>query len=233
MAEVTGIGPEDRRFATSTSLFNRLNGRSSDQLLRSASVRGYSKGEFIFRVGERPEFAYVVLSGCVALTGQSDDGRNTVVEFLEPGECFAVAAVALDRPYLMAARAATEVRLLLIPADRMRALIHSSHEFSISVVEILSHHWRQIVGQITDLKLRSSAQRLGAYLLTLAKGPSSSEVRLPSERQLVAARLGMTPESLSRAFARLRQLGVIGHGHSVVIKDPKRLRAFCEGRDRG
>jgi CRP-like cAMP-binding protein len=65
----------------------------------------------------------------------------------------------------------------------------------------------------------------------MAKTPSSSEVRLPSERQLVAARLGMTPESLSRAFARLRSLGVIGRGQSVVIKDPKRLRAFCDSRE--
>jgi CRP/FNR family transcriptional activator FtrB len=231
MAELSVIGPEDRRFATSTNLFHRLNGRSSDQLLRNASVRGYSKGEFIFRIGETPEFAHVVLSGCVALTGQSDEGRNTVVEFLEPGECFAVAAVALDRPYLLSARAATEIRLLHIPAERIRALIHSNHEFSISVVEALSEHWRQLVGQITDLKLKSSAQRLGAYLLTLSKGNSGNEVRLPSERQLVAARLGMTPESLSRAFARLRPFGVIGRGQSVQIKDPKRLRTFCEGRE--
>jgi CRP-like cAMP-binding protein len=100
-------------------------------------------------------------------------------------------------------------------------------------VDMLSHHWRELVGQITDLKLKSSSQRLGAYLLTLATGPSSSEVRLPSERQLVAARLGMTPESLSRAFARLRPLGVLGHGQSVAIKDPKRLRSFCDGRDSG
>ena len=231
MAELDTIGPDERRFATSSSLFNRLNARSSEQLLRNGFARSYSKGEFIFRTGESPEFAYVVLRGCVALTGQTDEGRNTVVEFLEPGECFAVAPVALDRPYLLSARAATAIRLLLIPAERIRTFIRTNHEFSISVVEILSEHWRQLVGQITDLKLKSSAQRLGAYLLTMAKGPSSSEVRLPSERQLVAARLGMTPESLSRAFARLRPLGVIGRGQSVLIKDPKRLRAFCDSRE--
>jgi CRP/FNR family transcriptional regulator, transcriptional activator FtrB len=233
MAEVHVIGPEDRRFVTSTSLFHPLNGRSSDQLLRHASVRGYSKGEFVFRSGESPEFVYVVLKGCVALTGQTDEGRNTIIEFLEPGESFAIAAVALDRPYLMSARAATEIRILQIPADRIRALIQSNHHFAIAMVEILSHHWRLLVGQITDLKLKSSAQRLGAYLLTLAKGPNASEVRLPGERQLVAARLGMTPESLSRAFARLRPLGVLGHGQSVTIKDAKRLRSFCDGRDPG
>ena len=52
MAELKVIGPEDRLFATTTSLFNRLNSRSSDQLLRHALVRSYSKGEFVFRTGE-------------------------------------------------------------------------------------------------------------------------------------------------------------------------------------
>jgi CRP/FNR family transcriptional regulator, transcriptional activator FtrB len=233
MAEGHVIGPEDRHFAASTSLLKRLNGRSSDQLLRHASVRSYSKGEFVFRTGDSPEFVHIVLKGCVALTGQTDEGRNTVIEFLEPGECFVVAAVALDRPYLLSARAATEARLLQIPADRIRALIQSNHDFSVTMVEILSHHWRMLVGQIADLKLKSSAQRLGAYLLTLANGSSSSEVRLPSERQLVAARLGMTPESLSRAFARLRPLGVLGKGQTVTIRDARRLRSFCDGRDSG
>jgi CRP/FNR family transcriptional activator FtrB len=233
MAEVTAIGPEDRRFVTGTTLFRRLHGRSSDQLLRHASIRSYPKGEFVFRTAESPQAAHLVMRGCVALTGQTDEGRNTVVEFLEPGQSFALAAVALDRPYLLSARAATEIRLLEIPADRIRALIHSNHDFAITMVETLSHHWRELVGQITDLKLKSSSQRLGAYLLTLAKGPSNNEVRLPSERQLVAARLGMTPESLSRAFARLRPLGVLGHGQSVTIKDAKRLRSFCDGRDNG
>ena len=233
MAEVTVIGPEDRRLATGSGLFNRLNPRAADQLLRHASIRSYSKGEFVFRTGESPQSAYLVLKGCVALTGQTNEGRNTVVEFLEPGQSFVLAAVALDRPYLLSARAATEIRLLQIPADRIRALIQSNHDFAAAMVDMLSHHWRELVGQITDLKLKSSSQRLGAYLLTLATGPSSSEVRLPSERQLVAARLGMTPESLSRAFARLRPLGVLGHGQSVTIKDAKRLRSFCDGRDNG
>ena len=44
MAEVTVIGPEDRRFATCSSLFNRLNPRASYQLLRHASISSYSKG---------------------------------------------------------------------------------------------------------------------------------------------------------------------------------------------
>ena len=228
MGEVDLIGPEDRRLATNAAVLNRLTGRLSDQLLKQSHARDLPKGEIIFRVGEMPEHLHLVLKGCVALTGRCSEGRETVIEFLEPGECFVLAAVVLKSPYLLSARAATNIRLLHLPAERLRALLESNHALTMATVEALASQWRQLVAQVTDLKLKSSAQRLGAYLLTFTKGNGETQVRLPSERQLVAARLGMTPESLSRAFARLRPLGVIGQGQAVTIKDTKRLRAFCE-----
>ena len=233
MAEINAIGPEDRRFASNTVLFRHLTTRLYDQLLRHAFVRRFSKGEFVFRIGETPQFLHIMLDGCVALTGHGAEERTTVIEFLEPGECFVLAAVALGQPYLLSGCAASDSRLMHIPAARLRSMTESNKGFALATVETLSLQWPQLVGQITDLKLKSSAQRLGAYLLMLAKGATGSEVRLPSERQFVAARLGMTPESLSRAFARLRALGVVGHGQTVSIKDAKRLRGFCDGRESG
>jgi hypothetical protein len=40
--------------------------------------------------------------------------------------------------------------------------------------------------------------------------------------------LGMTPERLSRAMARLRERGVTSHGRQVVIADVAALRRACE-----
>ena len=66
---------------------------------------------------------------------------------------------------------------------------------------------------------------VGAELLALAPrhtGPVT--VTLPGGRQLIAGRLGVTPQSLSRAFAALRPLGVTGSSRTVAIADPARLR---------
>ncbi|MBX9946929.1 MAG: helix-turn-helix domain-containing protein [Reyranella sp.] len=63
----------------------------------------------------------------------------------------------------------------------------------------------------------------------LALAPRDSgpvTVTLPDGRRLVAGRLGVTPQSLSRAFAALRPLGVSGGGRRVTIADPARLREF-------
>ena len=51
---------------------------------------------------------------------------------------------------------------------------------------------------------------------------------LPYDKTLIAGRLGMKPESLSRAFARLRELGVRVKQHHAAIADVGRLREYVE-----
>ena len=71
----------------------------------------------------------------------------------------------------------------------------------------------------------SATERLSAMLLALAPRQSgSATVTLPGGRRLIAGRLGVTPQSLSRAFATLRPLGVSGHGRQIAIADLERLR---------
>jgi CRP/FNR family transcriptional activator FtrB len=51
---------------------------------------------------------------------------------------------------------------------------------------------------------------------------------LPYDKRLLASRLGMTPEHLSRAFASLRRHGVnTGHGRIVILNNPAALTAFA------
>ncbi len=63
------------------------------------------------------------------------------------------------------------------------------------------------------MKLRSSVQRLAAFLLGLVEDPEMNPARfvLPYEKRFLAARIGCTQENLSRAFAALRRLVLLRH----------------------
>ena len=98
----------------------------------------------------------------------------------------------------------------------------------VAMVAVLAKHWRLLIRQIKDLKLRSTAERLAAYLLTLIPATSGpATLKLAEERKLLAGRLGMTPETLSRAFVQLRKLGVSSRGRQVQIASVRQLRDFC------
>ena len=90
---------------------------------------------------------------------------------------------------------------------------------------------RQLVDEIEQLKARSAAQRIADFFVKQAKVASgAARIALPYEKALIAGRLGMKPESFSRALAKLAELGVVVERDSVSIRDVARLAAFAEGK---
>lgn len=203
-----------------------------EALLEDAFVQVLAKDTVLFRQGEPARFLHIILDGRIGLTARSEQGQETVVEFFKAGDLFIAPAVVLELPHLMAARVIDEARILFVRADRFRALMEEDRGLALAVARELARHWRLLVRQIKDLKLRSAPQRVGSYLLGLAGQHSgNASLRLPEERRMLAQRLAMTPESLSRAFARLREVGVGGRGRSVEIEDLDALRNFCSYDD--
>lgn len=199
-------------------------------MLATCFVQALPKGAVPCQQGEKPEFLHIVLSGSVGLFGEGSR-EEMLVEFFGAGDSFILPAVMLDAPYLMTARLLEESRLLLWPAAAFRAQVRANGTLAYGATLMLSTYWRTLVGQIKDLKLLSAIERLSAFLLALSPRQSGPvTVSLPGGRRLVAGRLGVTPQSLSRAFAELRSVGVSGSGRQVAIADAARLREFTGGR---
>jgi len=217
--------PTDLPLIRRSRLFAQLSEADLAALLADCFVQSLPRGAITCRQGERPEFLHVVLSGAVGLFAEGAR-EEVLVEFFGPGDCFILPAVALDAPFLMSAKLLEEGRLLMWPAAAFRARLKANGDLAYGSNLLLSSYWRTLIGQIRDLKLLSAVERLSAFLLALCPrdtGPVT--VTLPGGRRLIAGRLGVTPQSLSRAFATLRPLGVTGSGRQVAIADPARLRA--------
>ncbi|MBX3500367.1 MAG: cyclic nucleotide-binding domain-containing protein [Alphaproteobacteria bacterium] len=193
-------------------------------LLAPCFVQTLPKGTSLCVQGETPQFLHVVLSGAVGLFGEGQR-EEMLVEFFGPGDSFILAAALLDAPYLLTARLLEQGRILLWPAAAFRAQVRANGALAYGAALQSSTYWRTLIGQIKDLKLLSAIERLSAMLLALAPARTgSATVTLPGGRRLIAGRLGITPQSLSRAFAALRQAGVSGDGREVFIADLERLR---------
>jgi len=220
------VRAEDRALLKTMPLFVGLSAGAVDRLTFGSFVQNLPAGAVLFQQGDPPEFLYILLSGRVALTGRSDEGAEAVIEFFRSGDVFIAPAVILDLPYLMSTRILDDARILMIPAEHFRDQLAHDAALNAGLVKELARHWRLLVRQIKDLKLRTAPQRLAAYLLDLSSGKGGA-IELPEERRMLAGRLGMTPESLSRAFSQLAAEGVSGRGKRVNIADPARLQRYC------
>lgn len=199
------------------------------RLLRPSFTQLLPRSAVLFDQGERPGFLHLLLDGSIGL--QARGGRaETMVEIFSAGELFLAPAVILDLPYLASAVALTEVRVLMIPAQTFRDAIAEDIALSRASVGALARHWRLMVDQVVDLKLRSAEQRLLRFLARrLPESDDAAHTDMPEPRAAIAGRLGMTPETLSRLLASLEAQDLIrSEGRRIAVPDRARLLRAAE-----
>jgi CRP/FNR family transcriptional regulator, transcriptional activator FtrB len=226
------VRAEDRERLRATALFKPLTEEQLDELLRGSYLQRFPKGTLLFEEGESADFLHVLLEGSVELFARGSDAGETVVEIFWPVDCFILAAVLTDRPYLMSARTLEPSRLLLLEAGNVRRRIAADNGLALIMMGALAGHFRRMVRQIKDLKLRTGTQRLGCFLLRLIdETGQDGEAALPFPKAILASRLGMTSESLSRALSVLKEHGLETAGNRVIIRDRVRLEAVSRPDD--
>jgi CRP/FNR family transcriptional regulator, transcriptional activator FtrB len=196
--------------------------------LRNSVLHRVAPGTILFEQGELPNFQHIVVSGSVHLFGRSTEGREVLIEAVEAPDLVVPAAVVTGVPYLMQARVPEPSRFLLIHAGAFRAAVESEAALAQEAIGSLAGQFRRMVRQIKNLKLRSSTQRVGCYILTLSKRQGTPDrAILPYEKNLIASELGIMCESFSRALSALRRAGLIVQGETIAILDLSRLAAQC------
>lgn len=195
------------------------------RLLRPSFTQLLPRGAVMFEQHEAADFVHLLLAGSVGLTARDEAGQETVVEIFGPGELFLVPAVILRLPYLASGAALTDVRVLMIPADVFREGVGEDAALARATIELLARHWRLMVDQVVDLKLRPAERRVARFLarrVTEEGGAGSAE--LPEARTAIAARLGMTPETLSRTLKAMEAEGLIrASARRIDVPDRERL----------
>ena len=198
-------------------------------VLDSARLRSFSRGETVFLQGERASAIYIVAEGWVKLYRIAPSGAEAVVGVFTKGSSFGEAVAFRHDTYPVAAEAVTDCALIRIEADVFLRQIRENPEVAISILSATFAHLHSLVAQVEALKAQTGAQRVAEFLLELAPCPDGAcEVTLPYDKVLIAGRLGMKPESLSRAFARLKDQGVTIKQNTAHIEDLAILRDYVE-----
>lgn len=204
------------------------------ELARRAVVESVSRGKVLAVEGDSPERVAVVVSGRVKVYHLAPDGRQLTFEVVSSGEpVLAVAALAGTR-YPATVEAATDATLAWLPREALFDLIESDPRVARSIIADLASRVVDFTAVATSLA-RDVPSRLAAHLFqrALAGGvatPAGLVVDLGMSKGELASALGTVPETLSRAFARLRDEGVADvRARDVVIHDVGALARMGSG----
>lgn len=214
---------------------------SQNAFVSTYATHSCGGGTVLLRRASHAGAAIFIESGRVVLgiAGQSrgDDGESTPGQFLEhqlgvvegPAWLEANAAV-LDLPSAVDAVAETDVVMRRIPLTEFRTSLSGGSLAALAVLTDVARAHRQQTELAVSRLAKDAEARCAEWLLRHAESTDKGvcSVKLQQRKRLIAAQLGIAPETLSRVLRHLRERSLIsGSGRIVNLVDPNGLRSLA------
>lgn len=154
--------------AESVRLFAGLDDGELDALLalsKSVSVKARSE---VCRKGEAGDALYVVITGKLKVTAQSEDGREAILAILEDGETFGEMSLLDGRPRSATVVAVEDGELLVIQRRGFLQYLELHPRVSISLLGMLCERLRLMDSLMEDMRFLDIRGRLARTLSRLA-----------------------------------------------------------------
>lgn len=218
-----------RELVQSVPWLGGLNEEEITALLQDSELQSLKTRDWLFRQDAPAHWLYIVINGAVRLARSAGDGRLATIRCVERGGTLGeLSMVSSAGVYLYSAEALRRTHLLAIPAQRCRDLMDRQPECR---AEFMSRLALELTERLEDLALLTQADamsRLASYILRQLPGGRSKTprvVRLSIPKRWLAAQLAMTPETLSRLLAKLRDSGTISIDQQrLMVLDEQKLR---------
>ena len=193
-------------------LFHPLDEIAQQRLLAAMREYRHPTETLLIRQGQAATHFFLVLEGRVKLFRISVDGQEKVVEIIQAGQTFAEAVMFMQHSvYPVFAETLAATHIVSIPNDLMLQVLSEHPKSCLHLLGHLSIRLHMRLGELETLTLQNATQRFALYLIQQLenRAAESADIDLMLPKHLIAARLSMQPETLSRLMARLRDEGLI------------------------
>jgi len=204
-----------------------MNERQLLSLSQTTAIKTLPAGTELVGMGEEATTYANILKGVVKLSKLMADGRQQLV-----GLQFAPDFV--GRPFAetsnVSAEAATEITVCMLPKDTLTRLMGESPDLENKLYRQALNELDEARDWMLTLGRRTSEEKLANFLYTIAlhsdpyvalDDDSEVEIEIPITRADIADFLGLTIETISRQFTRLRSREIIVKLDGRRVRIPK------------
>ena len=221
--------PDTTRELRRAYLFAEMSEPHLQTLIKTMHEVHLNAGDALFRHSQPAERFFFLREGLIKLFRLSPEGDEKIIEIMRPGETFAEAVMFMGPQgrYPVNAEAVNESRIYSFEQKAFLNMLRESSDATFGLLGSMSRRLHMLVNQIESLTLQNATYRLVAYLLEEIPRDvkTSPEVQLTTPKGVIASRLAIQPETLSRILAKLRQGGLIEvQGNHITIRDVQALR---------
>lgn len=217
-----------------SDVFGSLTDEEIDRLIGYGNPIRYPKGRAIFQKGDPGDSLMIVLSGRVKISNISAEGKEAVLNFIEPGQSFGELALFDGKPRSADATAIEPSELFVLRRADVLAFIERHPEVAFRAIGVLCERVRRTSELLEDSMTLSMPTRLARGLLRLAKlygrpGPDGLRIELKLSQRELGGYIGLARENINRQLMLWRQDGLLAVEEGrIVILDLKALQRIAE-----
>jgi CRP-like cAMP-binding protein len=193
-------------------LFSGLDEDVFEAIAADFATESFEKGEILFHRGDVADDFYFIESGQIELSLISPDGQKKVVEVIANGRTFAEAIVFMrEAKFPVTAEALSNSVVYRIPNNTYRTMLRSNPDACMRLLSDVCRHLHQRVQEIERLTIQNARSRLASYLIdhVVETNDDEATVRLDLPKHIIASRLSITPETLSRLLRAMADDGIL------------------------
>lgn len=207
-----------------TPLFRMLDERQLDKLTAVAEPLRTTSNVCLIEQGDAPHGLFIIVYGQVKVGFERKDGNEKTLAILGQNKCFGLVEMLTEQPHLAFVKTTTDSMLLHLDAGMVMTIARENFGFAHELMLRVSRQMYALTRDIEGYSLQTARQRLANYLLRQSQFQAGQMVELIASKTLIASRLSLTPETLSRLLHEFSSEGMISvTGRRIRILDQERI----------
>lgn len=223
-------------FTRHISLFSGLTDADKDLLLREGSLHCYPRKTILFRHGDPVTHFYVIGSGTIRLFHETAEGCEVTTDILVAGDTLCAADIfSSSELHHSHAAAVNDVTVMKFSIEWLRDATQRHPCIAFNLLAALSKQTQQLKTEAGNQSMMSAMQLTACLLqkICVFHDLDPAGFALPYNKSLVASRIGMKLETLSRTFPKLKDIGIRVEERQVTFVDLPAVKqnvcAHCPG----
>ena len=199
---------------------------------RISYEKNYKDKQNIFLQSDPSDYLFNITEGNVKIYQLLDDGRIQIIGFLYPGDFFGTYK---NHKYNYSAEAIGNLKTCAFEQKTLDKFMDQNHVLAKELLNQTSYELTLAQDRMTVLGKLNAVERIAKFLINISNqrkriGWQSNPISLSMTRQDIADYLGLTIETISREFTKLKTKNIIKiiSSKQMFLNDVKKLEEIAK-----
>lgn len=190
-------------------MFSGLSRDIFRQICEATNKQQVGKGKQLFRQGDVSDCVYIIKEGCFKLSRTTQDGDETILQIVGPGELIGeTALIRPDKVHMTTAISLEDAKVCSISHHTFENVVKNQPDLAWEIIKKLGDRLYGAWEQVTEANTQSTQQKVLSLLIRMAnehgeKCAQGTRIQIPLTQQDIASLVGASRVMVAQSIKEL------------------------------